>query len=74
MVYNNGFEFPFSLIITEILKKLDLDLDLWTCVDSYEQTMLKTGDVREADPLSASYINVKTFIKSGENKKIPYWY
>lgn len=74
LVYNNGFEFPFSLIITEILKKLQLDLDLWTCVDSYEQSMLKTGDVREADPLSASFVNVKTYIKSNENEKIPYWY
>lgn len=74
LVYNNDFEFPFSLIFTEILKKLGLNLDLWTCVDSYENTMLKIGDVREADPLSASYVNVKTYIKEGENENIPYWY
>lgn len=74
LVYNNGFEFPPSLIITEILKKLKLDLDLWTCVDSYERSMTKTGDTRDADPLSACYVNVKTYIKEGENEKIPYWY
>lgn len=74
LVYNNNFVFPFSLIVTEILRKLDLDLDLWTCVDNYERTMLKIGDVREADPLSASFVNVKTYIKEGENEKIPYWY
>ena len=75
LVYNDEFEFPFSLIITEILKKLELDLDLWTCVDNYEFAMQpKTGDVREADPLSASYVNVKTYIKDSENEKIPYWY
>lgn len=74
LVYNNGFEFPFSLIITEILKKLDLDLDLWTCVDSYEQSMTKVGDTRDADPLSASYVNVKTFIKLISDKEVPYWY
>ena len=74
LVYNDGFVFPFSLIITEILKKLELDLDLWTCIDSYERTMTKTGDVREADPLSASFVNVKTYIKLIEDKKIPYWY
>lgn len=74
LVYNDEFEFPFSLIFTEILRKTGLDLDLWTAVDSYESTMLKVGDVREADPLSASYVNVKTYIKEGENKEIPYWY
>ena len=74
LVYNDGFLFPFSLIATEILKKTELDLDLWVCVDSYEKTMLKVGDVREADPLSASFVNVKTYIKEGENENIPYWY
>lgn len=74
LVYNNGFEFPFSLIITEILRKLELDLDLWVCINSYEQSMTKTGDVRDADPLSAAYVNVKTYIKESENEDIPYWY
>ena len=74
LAYNNEFEFPFSLIFTEVLLKLGLSLDLWTCVDSYETTMTKVGDVREADPLSASYVNVKTYIKEGEDKEIPYWY
>jgi len=74
LAYNDEFEFPFSLIITEILFKLGLSLDLWTCVDSYETTMTKTGDVREADPLSAAFVNVKTYIKQGENEKVPYWY
>ena len=74
LVYNNGFEFPPSLIITEILKKLNLNLDLWTCVDNYEATMLKIGDVREADPLSSCYFNVKTYIKLNEGRDIPYWF
>lgn len=74
LAFNDGFEFPFSLIITEILRKLGLNLDLWTCVDSYENSMVKVGDVREADPLSAAFVNVKTYIKSGEDENIPYWY
>ena len=74
LVYNDEFSFPFSLIITEILNKLGLSLDLWTCVDSYEANMTKVGDVREADPLSAAFVNVKTYIKEGENEDVPYWY
>ena len=70
----DSFEFPPSLILTEILRKLELDLDTWTCVDSYEQSMTKVGDVREADPLSACYLNTKTFVKLGKDTKIPYWY
>lgn len=73
LTYNDGFLFPWSLIATEILRKLDLDLDLWCCVNSYEQTMAKTGDTRDADPLSASYVNVKTYIKESEEKDKPYW-
>ena len=77
LVYNDRtdpFEFPPILIFCEILKKLDLDLDLWTCVDSYEKNMTKTGDTRNADPLATCYVNVKTYIKAGENEQIPYWY
>lgn len=73
LTYNDGFLFPWSLIATEILRKLDLDLDLWCCINSYEQTMTKVGDTREADPLSASYVNVKTYIKESEEKDKPYW-
>ena len=74
LVYNNNFSFPIILVMTEILAKLGLELDLWTCVDSYEQTMTKTGDVRAADPLANTYVNVKTYINDGENEDIPYWY
>ncbi|AGO48506.1 structural protein [Cellulophaga phage phi18:2] len=73
LTYNNGFEFPFSLILTEILRKLDLDLNTWTCVDVYEKNMIKTGDTRNADPLSASFANVKTYINDTQRKDIPYW-
>ena len=73
LVYNNGFEFPFSLIATEILRKLELDLDTWIGVDVYERTMTKTGNFREADPLSASFVNVKTYINDSTRKDIPYW-
>ena len=72
--YNDEFSFPFSLIFTEVLRKLGLSLDLWTCVDFYETNMTKVGDVREADPLSAAFVNVKTYIKEGESEDIPYWY
>lgn len=37
--YNNGELFPYILIFTEILRKLDLGIDLWTLVDYYEQSM-----------------------------------
>ena len=73
LTYNNGFEFPWILMATEILRKLDLNLNLWTCVDVYEQSMTKTGDTREADPLATSYANVKTYINDTQRKDIPYW-
>lgn len=73
LTYNNGFEFPFILIATEILRKLELDLDTWTCVDVYERSMTKTGDTRNADPLAVSYANVKTYINDSDRKDIPYW-
>ena len=73
LTYNNGFEFPFILILTEILRKLDLEISVWTCIDSYEKTMTKTGDTRNADPLAVSYANVKTYINDTKRKDIPYW-
>lgn len=72
--YNDGFQFPWVLIATEILRKLDLDLNLWTCVDVYERSMVKTGDTRNADPLASSFVNVKTYIKDSQNKNTAYWY
>ena len=73
LTYNNEFEFPFILIFTEILRKLELDLDIWTCVDSYESTMTKTGDTRYADPLATSFVNVKTYVNQNDNRNIAYW-
>lgn len=72
LVYNDGLWFPFSLIATEILRKLDLDLNTWIAVDVYEESMVKVGD-READPLSQSLVNVKTYINDKTNERIPYW-
>lgn len=73
LTYNDGFLFPWVLMATEILRKLGLDLNLWTCVDVYEQSMTKIGDTRDADPLATSYANVKTYINDTERKDIPYW-
>jgi len=73
LTYNNDFEFPFILIVTEILRKLDLDINTWSCVDVYERNMTKTGDTRDADPLANAYVNVKTYINDSERKDIPYW-
>lgn len=73
LTYNNGFEFPWVLIATEILRKLDLDLNTWTAVDVYERNMTKTGDTRDADPLATSFANVKTYINDTQRKDIPYW-
>lgn len=72
--YNNGAEFPFILILTEILRKLDLGIDIWTLADYYEQTMtlLKT-DTRDSDPLSISYVNVKTYINDTDREDIAYF-
>lgn len=73
LTYNNGFEFPWILIATEILRKLELDLNTWSAVDVYEKSMTKTGDTRNADPLATSYANVKTYINDTQRKDIPYW-
>lgn len=72
--FNNGFSFPFVLILTEILRKLDLGIDLWTLADYYEQTMdlLKT-DSRNSDPLAISYVNVKTYINDTDREDIAYF-
>src|SRR3972149_3914765 len=73
LTYNNGFEFPFILILTEILRKLDLEISVWTCVDSYEKTMNKTDLTRIGDPLAVAFVNVKTYINDTKRKDIPYW-
>lgn len=73
LTYNNGFEFPWILIATEILRKLELNLDTWTCIDVYERSMTKTGDTRDADPLATSYADVKTYINDSDRHDIPYW-
>ena len=74
LTYNNGFEFPWVLMATEILRKLDLDLNTWIAVDVYEKSMDPlAGDNRNADPLATSYGNVKTYINDTQRKDIPYW-
>jgi len=74
LIYNTGFQFPPSLILTEILKKTGLNLDLWSCIDTYERTMNPSADDRFSDPLSSCLFNVKTFIKENDNTDVPYWY
>jgi len=72
--FNNGDKFPFILILTEILRKLDLGIDLWTLVDYYEQTMtLLDTDSRDSDPLAISYVNVKTYINDTDRTDIAYF-
>lgn len=72
--YNNGVEFPFILVLTEILRKLDLGIDIWTLVDYYEQTMLLLNeDSRNSDPLAISYVNVKTYINDTDREDIAYF-
>lgn len=74
LFYNDGYEFPFILIATEILRKLELDLDLWTLVDVYEQNQTdRTSDSRDSDPLAITYVNVKTYINTSDRKDIPYF-
>lgn len=74
LAYNNGAEFPFILVLTEILKKLDLDIDLHTLVDYYEQTMANLNDNnRNSDPLSVSFVNVKTYVNDTDRKDIAYF-
>lgn len=72
--YNNGAEYPFILMLTEILRKLDLGIDLWTLVDYYERTMTTLNDnSRESDPLAISYVNVKTYINDTDREDIAYF-
>lgn len=72
--FNNGVEFPFILILTEVLRKLDLGIDLWILVDYYEQTMtLLNENSRNSDPLAISYVNVKTFINDTDREDIAYF-
>ncbi len=72
--YNNGELFPFILVLTEILRKLDLGIDLWTLVDYYEQTMTTLNDnTRESDPLSLAYVNVKTYINDTDREDVAYF-
>lgn len=72
--YNNGPEFPFILILTEILRKLDLGIDLWTLVDYYEQTMTELkSDSRDSDPLAVSFVNVKTYVNDTDREDVAYF-
>lgn len=74
LTYNNGFEFPFILIATEILRKLELDIDTWTLVDVYEKHMTDyDSDSRDSDPLAISYVNTKTYINESKRNDIPYF-
>lgn len=72
--YNNKDSFPFILILTEILRKLDLGIDLWTLVDYYEQSMnLLNENSRNSDPLAISYVSVKTYINDTDREDIAYF-
>lgn len=74
LTYNNGFEFPFVLIATEILRKLEFDIDTWTLVDVYEKNMTDLdSDSRNSDPLAISYVNTKTYINESKRNNIPYF-
>lgn len=74
LAYNDGALFPFILILTEILRKLDLDLDLWTLVDYYDQSMTSLNDnSRDSDPLALAFANVKTYINDTDRKDIAYF-
>lgn len=73
LTYNNGFEFPFILIATEILRKIGLDLNTWSCIDVFERSMTSGGSTRDSDPLATSYVNVKTYINDSKREDIPYW-
>lgn len=72
--YNDGVQFPFILVLTEILRKLDLGIDLWTLVDTYEQSMnLLSSNTRDSDPLAVSYVNVKTYVNDTDREDIAYF-
>lgn len=72
--FNNKDQFPFILVLTEILRKLDLGVDLWTLVDYYEQTMDKLkANTRDSDPLAISYVSVKTYINDTDREDIAYF-
>jgi hypothetical protein len=72
--FNDGEMYPFILVLTEILRKLDLGIDIWTLVDYYEQTMLNLNvDSRESDPLALSFVNVKTYINDTDRTDIAYF-
>lgn len=77
LTYNNGDEFPFSLIATEILRKLDFDINTWIADDVWEVSMNVAANYhnndRTADPWSNSYVNVRTYINDSNKKNIPYW-
>lgn len=74
LAYNDGALFPFILILTEILRKLELGIDLWTLVDFYEQSMITLNEnSRDSDPLSLSFANVKTYVNDTDRKDIAYF-
>lgn len=72
LTFNDGNRYPIILIITECLRKLDLDLNVWTCVGIRESRMPVTG-AREADPLAYTTVDVRTYINDTQRDDIPYW-
>lgn len=73
LAFNDGVMFPYSLMFTEILRKLELDIDTWIALDVFEKTMLKDGDGREYDPASQAFKNIRTYINQSTRDDIPYW-
>lgn len=73
LTFNDGPLFPYSLMFTEILRKLELDIDTWIAIDVFEQNMIKNGDGREYDPASQAFKNVRTYINQSTRDDIPYW-
>jgi len=71
--YHTNEHFEFILILTECLKKIGLGLDIWVCVDLYEQTMTTNVDSRLGCPLSQATVNVRTYIGDSDEDDIPYW-
>ncbi len=73
LTWNDGFKFQPILILTEILKKLNLNLNTWVAVDLYENTMNKTNTDRTSDPLTQCQFDVRVYINDSQQKDIPYW-
>lgn len=60
----------FLTVLVEILRKLELEIDIWTAIDIYDIGMANGPD---DDPLTQCTVDPKTYLADSSRDDVPYW-